>query len=84
MVDKRAEDAEIRAEIARTRAAEALAHADWDELNGFPRAAWVHRREAVVHERAARRQEQAAALQRLHSVHVQTVSVQLSELSGDR
>jgi hypothetical protein len=72
VVDKRAEDAEIRAEIARTRAAEALAHADWDEVNGFPKAAGIHRREAVLHERAAERQDQAAALQRLHSESLQT------------
>ena len=72
VVDKRAENAEIRAEIARTRAAEALAHADWDEVNGFAEAAGVHRREAVLHERAAARHDQAAALQRLHSELLQT------------
>jgi hypothetical protein len=72
VVEKRAEDAAIRAEIARTRAAEALAHADWDEVNGFPRAAGIHRREAVAHERAAERQDQTAALQRLHSALLRT------------
>jgi hypothetical protein len=76
-VDTRAENAEIRAEIARTRAAEALAHADWDEVNGFPRAAWIHRREAAVHERAAIRQDQAAAIQRLHSALLRTTPARL-------
>jgi hypothetical protein len=72
VIEKRAEDAEIRAEIARTRAAEALAHADWDESHGFPRAAAMHRREAALHERSAHRQDQAAALQRVHRVLVST------------
>jgi len=79
VVDKRAENAEIRAEIARTRAAEALAHADWDDLNGFPMAAGVHRREAALHERAAVRQDQAAAIQRLHSTTLRTTPVRLLE-----
>jgi hypothetical protein len=72
VVEKRAENAEIRAEIARTRAAEALAHADWDELNGFELAAAIHRREAALHERSAFRHEQAAALQRLRRALLET------------
>jgi hypothetical protein len=80
--DKRAQDAEIRAEIARTRAAEALVHADSDERNGFRRAAGIHRREAALHERSAQRQDQAAALQRVHGALLRSSSEQPPERSA--
>jgi hypothetical protein len=82
VVEKRAEDAEIRAELARTRAAEALAHADWDDLNGFARAAGIHRREAALHERSALRQDQVAGLQRLHGALVRTPAAHPPERFG--